>query len=152
MLWCRVSEGCQRRFAIQTYLLFVDDEPDMIALVRIIFEGVGWKVLGANDVDEAKAVLGRGGVNAVLADLHLKGANGIELLTWVRQSLGSELPFFFLTGCHDEATCEDAAASASGFYQKPCDWNRLLKEVAATVAGAAAIPGIQAGSGMQLIY
>jgi DNA-binding NtrC family response regulator len=60
-------------------VLFVDDEPDNLRLVRLHFEGE-YTLLTAANADEALALLEKHEVWAVLTDERMPGKSGIDLL------------------------------------------------------------------------
>lgn len=61
-------------------LLAVDDDPYVLAALRRLFRANGWRILTAGRVQEALALLAAEPVDIVLSDLHMPGADGLELL------------------------------------------------------------------------
>jgi DNA-binding NtrC family response regulator len=64
-------------------ILIVDDEPRILAMLRITFERAGYDVGLASNVEEAMAALRSQGVDVVLSDVTMPGASGYQLAEWV---------------------------------------------------------------------
>lgn len=107
-------------------LLFVDDEPDILDIGRMCFELGGWKVFTADGVDGAKQVLRQEAIDAVVSDVMMKGASGIDLLRHVRSEHGPEFIFYLLTGCIDDRISQALEMGAHGVFNKPCDWTSVV--------------------------
>ena len=65
-------------------VLYVDDDPGLARLVRKTLEGRAFLVEHAASGDEALAMLGRGGIDAVALDHHMPGRTGLDLLADIR--------------------------------------------------------------------
>jgi DNA-binding response OmpR family regulator len=66
-------------------VLVVDDEEGIHALFDRVLSAAGYTVAHARTLDEAKALIGRVPVAAVILDLTLRGReSGIDLLVWLR--------------------------------------------------------------------
>lgn len=65
-------------------VLAVDDEPNILAALRRLFRGTGWRILTAGNAQEALALLALEPVNAVLSDMRMPGMDGVQLLEKVR--------------------------------------------------------------------
>ena len=88
------------------YLLIVDDEPGVLEVARIMASSLGWSPLVANSAEHAFALF-RDHVDVlghVLVDLHLPGANGLELARHLR-GLSPAVRIAVMTG-------DDAASTA----------------------------------------
>jgi diguanylate cyclase (GGDEF)-like protein len=60
----------------------VDDEPHLRKLLQFTAQS-HFEVLTASSAEEAEHVIGRRPVDLILADMHLAGRSGVELLEWV---------------------------------------------------------------------
>lgn len=59
-------------------VLFVDDEPSLLAVRKLIFEGLGYTVLTAESGSEAVSVVQTKTVDAVVLDYLMPGMDGAE--------------------------------------------------------------------------
>ncbi|HLY73367.1 MAG TPA: response regulator [Planctomycetota bacterium] len=66
-------------------VLFVDDEPEVLAALRRVFHGEPYDVVTANDGATALDYLDRYPVRVVMADERMPGMSGSELLGEVRR-------------------------------------------------------------------
>jgi DNA-binding response OmpR family regulator len=77
-------------------VLVVEDDPDIVALLRDFLDDAGFGVLVAGDADGALATLARESVDCALVDVMLPGASGFELCRRVRAH-DEHLPLLFLS-------------------------------------------------------
>jgi DNA-binding NtrC family response regulator len=109
--------------------LLIDDEPAQRRLVTAIGARAGWWVMGAPDVDAARALLaGEEGkeVDAILLDHWLPGPEGSDFIGQIRD-LRPDLPLLVLTAQTSVAVAVEAMrAGASDFLVKPLSPDRLL--------------------------
>jgi len=123
----------------RTYILVVDDDPEVDAVLRDILEGAGYRVGIAHDGIEALAALLGGDAappGLVLLDVGLPGSNGVEILSRLRSvEAGSDLPVVVVTGNPDwEADIRGRGLTISGFLTKPVNVAQLLQAVESAVA------------------
>lgn len=59
-------------------ILIVDDEELIVLAMRRYFEGLGYLVDSAHELEEAQALLANRGYDLVIADLRLTGIGGVE--------------------------------------------------------------------------
>jgi HD-like signal output (HDOD) protein len=134
--------------------LLVDAEPRVLeGISRILFEvDASWELITARSTDEALAALSQQPCDAVVAELHGAGLDGVALLTRVAE-LHPRTLRIVLSGHDDRAAALDLVHVAHQFLPKPCaaetlhrvlarleELTRLLPErklqVLATQAGA----------------
>ncbi|MNS42067.1 Transcriptional regulatory protein DegU [compost metagenome] len=101
-------------------ILIVDDEPDMLAILREWFACFGGHTQTAADGFEAVRQLKAQPYDLVITDLMMPGLNGLQLLGIIKE-LDSTVEVIILTG---EGTMEDAVIALRGgnaydFLQKP---------------------------------
>src|SRR6476659_8234473 len=77
-------------------VLVVEDDPDIVALLRDFLDDAGFGVLVAGDADGALDTLARASVDCALVDVMLPGASGFELCRRVRAQ-DEHLPLLFLS-------------------------------------------------------
>jgi DNA-binding response OmpR family regulator len=76
-------------------VLVVDDEPEIVELMRDFLEADGYGVLTAGTGDEAIAAVDRNKVDCVLLDVMMPGMSGFEALRQVRER--GDIPVLFLS-------------------------------------------------------
>jgi DNA-binding NtrC family response regulator len=103
-------------------LLLVDDDEDACRLLGEVLERESYEIIRALSVEEAMAKFHREGpFDAVLTDLRMPGASGLDLLQHVRQ-LDPEVLVLVLTAFGDAAAAGEAIrAGAFDFVSKPYD-------------------------------
>lgn len=79
-------------------ILFVDDEPTLLDVRRLIFEFMGYSVLTAESGEEALEVLRLNDVDAVVVDYLMPGMDGEETARRIRR-LDADLPIILSSGC-----------------------------------------------------
>ncbi len=112
-------------------VLYVDDEPGLVALLRHYLQGTGeFEVVTAGSGAEALALLERFRVDVVVSDYQMPGMNGIELLRECRRRFG-DLPFILFTGRGREEIVIEAIEHGVDFYlQKGGDAAAQFAELA----------------------
>jgi len=130
----RGKAGEERKF-----ILVIDDDPEVGALLGDILEGAGYRVGVAGDEGEAIAAIMApdGGRPAlVVLDLGLPRYGGIEFLTILRKNGATcRLPVVVLTGRPDlEEEIKERGLKISAFLGKPISARRLLAVVESVLA------------------
>ena len=112
-------------------VLYVDDEPGLVALLRHYLQETGeFEVVTAGSGTEALALLERFRVDVVVSDYQMPGMNGIELLRECRRRFG-DLPFILFTGRGREEIVIEAIEHGVDFYlQKGGDAAAQFAELA----------------------
>ncbi len=84
-------------------ILVVDDEPDIVSVVRMTLEAEGFDVLTAFSANEAFDLIGRKGLpHLAVLDIMMPGTDGITLARKLQKF--SDLPVIMLTAIDEEAT------------------------------------------------
>ena len=81
-------------------ILVVDDEPQIVKVVKAYLEKAGFAVVSAADGSAALAVFQREKPDLVILDLNLPGLDGMEVCRTIRRS--SEVPVMMLTARVEE--------------------------------------------------
>src|SRR5690349_6020780 len=76
-------------------ILVVDDEAEIVEILRDYLEANGFTVRTAGDGATALALLADGPVDCLLLDIMMPGASGFEVCRQIRAS--SDLPILFLS-------------------------------------------------------
>lgn len=84
-----------------TTVLVVDDEPDIIELMRDFLEAAGHTVVSAPDGPAAFMLLDRQPVDCVLLDLMLPGMSGYDILRRLRET--SNVPVLILSARQEDS-------------------------------------------------
>ncbi len=66
-------------------ILFVDDEPRLLEVRRLVFESLGYRVLTADSGEDALEIARVNAVDAVILDYQLPGMNGGEAARRIRK-------------------------------------------------------------------
>jgi DNA-binding response OmpR family regulator len=83
-------------------ILVVDDDPNMLALMRVILLPTGWKVLTARSGNEALDMAHRHQPDLVMLDIKMPGMSGYELCASLRANKRfCQMPIVALTGAAD---------------------------------------------------
>jgi PAS domain S-box-containing protein len=98
-------------------VLYVDDEPALLALGRTFLErnDPDLSVFGVESTNEALDALGHRQFDVVVADYQMPDRDGLEFLREVREKYG-RLPFILLTGRGGEDVAIDALNLGADFY------------------------------------
>ncbi len=85
----------------QATILVVDDEDDIVALMRDFLEAEGYAVRTAPDGPSALAVLAREPVDCVLLDVMMPGQSGFETVRRIRED--RDVPLIFLSARQEDS-------------------------------------------------
>ncbi len=127
-------------------ILLVDDDPDLLKLISLRLESVGYRVRTADSGETALAALAVARPSAVITDLRMPGIDGLQLFDAIHRQHPA-LPVIILTA---HGTIPDAVSATQrgvfGFLTKPFDSQDLLQKVAAAVkvGGDGPSPGQEA--------
>jgi CheY-like chemotaxis protein len=95
----RVSEALLRKSSrTAKTVLFVDDEPAILSMRRLVFEALGYSVLTAISGEEALEALELHQVDAVVLDYLMPGMDGEETARRIRK-LRRDIPIILSSGC-----------------------------------------------------
>ena len=119
-------------------VLLVDDDPQLIRLVRANLESSDYRVLSASDGPTALAVLDREMPDLVVLDIMLPGTDGYELCARVREF--SAVPIIFLTAkVEDVDKVKGLKMGADDYITKPFNVQELLARIEAVLRRAGSV-------------
>ena len=103
-------------------VLVVDDEENLLPILKTTVEMSGVRAVGAASGREALGLLEQGSFSAIVSDLHMPGGiGGAEIFDWVGQNrpeLASR--FLFISGdVHDRYAIEIMERTGALFIEKP---------------------------------
>lgn len=110
-------------------VLAVDDDPNLLEIIRLRLKSSGFEVSTADCGDAALRLLEKEVFDAAVLDMKLEGETGLEIFENIKKA-DSELPVIFLTayGTIDEAV-EAMRRGAFGYLTKPFDHRELVIQV-----------------------
>ncbi len=110
-------------------ILLVDDDPDILRLVKDTLERAGYDVLTASSGQDALKVIARRGLpHLAVVDYRMPGMNGFDFCRAVQQF--SDLPIIMLTVVDDESTVVKAIELyAEDYITKPFSPRELAARV-----------------------
>jgi two-component system, cell cycle sensor histidine kinase and response regulator CckA len=125
-------------------ILLVDDEPQVVTLVRAMLSRDGYKVFGAGDAEEAFQIAqdAANPIDLLLTDIVMPELNGRELADRLK-AIRPGLKVLYMSGFMKEAILKYYGISITGipFLQKPFTRETLcrkMREVLDTPASEAA--------------
>jgi len=114
------------------HISIAEDDPDQQALLQLLMQSAGHSVSVFGSVAESIEALKKERFELLVVDWMLPDGTGEELLHWVRDNLGWELPILVLTARDDEQTVVTALqAGADDYVVKPPKPLELAARVAA---------------------
>lgn len=116
-------------------ILAVDDEENILELIRYNLETNGYKVIGAHTGEEALELLKDHVVDLCLLDIMLPGIDGMEVLRNIRShSTYKKLPVIILTAKSDEISkVVGLEVGADDYLSKPFGVHELLARIKAVL-------------------
>jgi two-component system, NtrC family, response regulator PilR len=114
-----------KRLEATPRVLVIDDEPDLLTLMRLTLTKLGLEVVTADSYGEGLAALDRGSYALCLTDMQLGDGTGIDILSAI-QSKGLDLPCAVITafGNADNAVAA-LKAGAFDYLAKPVSLDQL---------------------------
>jgi two-component system KDP operon response regulator KdpE len=120
-------------------VLVVDDDPQVLKLVRMNLAARGYRVREAANGHEALSILRHETFDLVILDLVMPGTGGIDVCMQIREQ--SDVPIIVLSA-HDqeELKVEALDAGADDYVTKPFSHNELLARMRAVWRRVGAAP------------
>ncbi|MBI5479999.1 MAG: response regulator [Deltaproteobacteria bacterium] len=108
-------------------ILLVDDEPDMLALLRTVIRArTEHEVLQTNNPLEVSEILDRAPVDVVVTDLKMPGMDGLDLLAQVH-ARDPDIAVLVITAYGSEESASEALRrGAADFITKPFRKEQIL--------------------------
>lgn len=117
------------------HILVVEDEEDILELVRFHLQKAGYKVTGVDSGDRALKIFSQVNPDLVLLDLMLPGVGGLEICKTIRLSLGdTTTPVIMLTAKGEESDIiKGLQAGADDYIPKPFSPKVLVARIQAAL-------------------
>jgi two-component system response regulator ChvI len=113
----------------------VDDDTEVLALVRDMLEAEGYSVMSYDDALRALRAFETNTPDLAILDINMPNLNGVELLRRLRRK--SDVPAIFLTGRLEEADeVRGLRAGADAYIRKPFSERTLIERVKALLRRA----------------
>ena len=113
----------------QKKILVVDDEPDILEFLQIIFEEAGYVVATTEKGDYLEKLNNGPLPDLVLLDMLLSGKDGREIVKQLKsQEKTKHIPVIMLSA-HPSAEKTALDAGADDFVEKPFDIDMLLEKI-----------------------
>lgn len=110
-------------------ILIVDDEPDIIESLSILFLSDGYNVFESDNVDSAQNIMRRHDIDAVITDLNMPGKNGTDLLEFITDNYPGT-PVIFITAYGTvESAVSTLTSGAFYYFNKPLDIEKLRSTI-----------------------
>lgn len=112
-------------------VLLVDDDPELIEIGEVVLKDAGYRVLTANDGEEAIDIYRRHSehISLVILDLIMPTMSGIQCLMELKK-IDDSVKVLVASGYSpDNQVAEAMSAGASGFLGKPYIFSHLLQTV-----------------------
>ncbi len=124
-----MSDGKQR-------ILIVDDEPDLLAVLKIGLESAGYDVLMASDGEQGLALARQCAPDLLLLDLMLPRMDGYKVCRALKfDERYKQIPIFILSARSGETDRRLALElGADEFHTKPYEMRALVERVRARLA------------------
>ena len=112
-------------------ILVVDDNPDQIDLIRLVFEKAGFAIGTAANGTDALVKIRSISPDLIILDLMLPGLNGFDICETLRKDpLTASVPIIMLTGLRSEfGRLAGLESGANEFLTKPFKVEELVSKV-----------------------
>ncbi len=110
-------------------LLVVDDDLNILKMLKMRLESEGYQVQTASEIETAKDLAATNEYELAILDLKLSGGSGIDLMKSIRD-VDADLPVIILTAYGTiESAVEAMKEGAYIYLTKPFDYRELLLQV-----------------------
>lgn len=98
-------------------IMVVDDEPDVLKLIKTVIQSLGYEVLGLTDSREAADRITHQKFDGIFLDARMPRPDGLELVRHIRSSASnSSVPVVMLTGYDDVDTMRAGFRAGITFF------------------------------------
>jgi len=114
-------------------ILIVDDDPEIIRILKIFLEKIGCKSDSVMSAEDALARARSEDFEAILLDILLPDGDGVDVLKQLHR-ISPEIPVIMITGVKDiEIAGECMRSGAADYITKPFDMEYLKTTVLSNI-------------------
>jgi len=112
-------------------MLICDDDSITRRALDYQFKKDGFEILKANNGRDAQKILMENSdINVLVADIYMPLMSGLELITYVRETLQRKIPIIIVSGVNLEDTMLHAfELGADSYFSKPFNLSELSNQV-----------------------
>jgi CheY-like chemotaxis protein len=111
-------------------ILIVDDEADLVELVKFRLAGLGCEFVVAGDGVQALSQARQLRPDLILLDILLPDLDGLSVCEILRrQPATKKIPVIFMSALSSDVTKRTVAMQAEDFFTKPLDLDRLQNRI-----------------------
>jgi len=110
-------------------ILSIDDEPDVIEMMKDAVGRTGYRVVGANDGEEGIKLARKIRPYLITIDINIPGKNGWEVIRELKRNpITLDIPIFIISIADEKA--KGFSMGVTEYFVKPIDRNLLLRRLA----------------------
>ena len=111
-------------------ILHVDDEPDVLALVKVVMEREGYKVISAESGKECLDTLKKQNADLILLDIMMPKMSGWEVLKKVKKDYPAmKVVFLTVVKINEKMLADLMKDGLTDYIQKPCSNVEMVARV-----------------------
>jgi DNA-binding response OmpR family regulator len=110
-------------------ILVLDDDPDIGAMLTLVLQSNGYRVVAVQSGKEAQQVMVNENISLLITDLLLSGDDGRDICRSLKENEKTASIPVLMFSAHPDAEKASLAAGASAFLPKPFDVAQLLEKV-----------------------
>lgn len=115
-------------------ILVVDDEPDVLNLIKLILKSAGYKVTTAENGDECLNILKKNNFDLITLDVMMPGLSGWEVFKKIKKmDKKAKIVFLSVVKISEERKKELIKEGAIGYIVKPFTKKELLSKIKAAL-------------------
>jgi DNA-binding response OmpR family regulator len=117
-----------------SWILVVDDDPDISMMLKMMLEYRGYKVITADRPDDIFHAISTHSFNLIIMDMLLSGINGTDICTKLKAQEDTRTIPVMMISAHPNARELCIKAGANDFMAKPFDMDDILNTVGRLVS------------------
>lgn len=118
-------------------VLVVDDEPDVVMIIKTTLQAEGYDVVSANNGKDALEEAFETRPDLIVLDVMMPGMTGFDVLKELKANESTAtVPIVMLTGVSEKSKIQEAIQSGIDYYVvKPFDFDDLLSKIKQALEG-----------------